>query len=83
MTPDPQARSDHDQTRRFFNAVVSDSQLEMPGWMRLLKAGLTAIRVAPQRANFRILPVVDPVTREVVGDIPVPALSGEVRGSRS
>ena len=80
VVPDLQARADRDQTRRFLCDVMSDSQFEMLAWMRILKEGMKAARLAPQRANFRALPVIDPATRRVVGDCPVPCLCGEVRG---
>lgn len=77
------ARPDRTEIRRFFIDVWGETKVETRGWMWLLEEeDHEPARLALQRCGYRILPVVDPDTEEVVGDCPVPAIvrKGEYPG---
>lgn len=64
--------------RDFLVLTPSQSAPEWTFQLRHLSHGAHPTRLAPLEANFRQHPVLDPETRECVGDCPVPALIGEV-----
>ena len=70
-------RADRGWLRLFFIKAQQDSKNEALGWMRLVLGGLVASWQAPMRCGFRLLPVIDPDSYQVVGDCRVPCLLRE------
>lgn len=61
----------------YLRDAVFDSGLEMLASLHLLAAGARPGWVSPQSAGFVQLPIVDPITREMTGHHPYPALAWE------
>ncbi len=70
-------REDRGWLRRFFIKAQQDSKHESLGWMRLVVDGLTTNWLSPQWCGYRNLPIIDPVTYQIVGDCRVPCLLRE------
>lgn len=70
------------EARDFLVLTPSQSAPEWVFQLRHLVHGAHPTRLAPLEVSFRQHPVLDPETRECVGDCPVPSLTGEVGAVR-
>ena len=73
-------RPDGKRVLKLLHGVVAGSSVEAIVHLALLAADAVLTRVAPVAVNFRVHPVVDPVTRRMVGDCPVSAYRLNLEG---
>lgn len=74
----PDARS----CQTLLSLIATDSAPEWLLALHRLSAGDYPTRLAPLGVGYRQHAVIDPLTRRMVGDCPVPGLAGEIAGLR-
>ena len=62
-------RNDAKSCYEFLEAAALDSGDEAYFYLRLLAEGARPCHLSPTRAGFRTSPIVDPLTKKVIGDL--------------